>query len=108
VPFVARCTLRFEDGNEAAAMTVNVNALGAYIAADSLPRVGEALQCRFPLPAPQGEARATGRVVWVNPRAPRVAGALPVGFGLQFEALSEPERLAVERIVHDYLADSRA
>ena len=105
VPFVARCTLRFPDGRRDSGLTVNVNELGAYIAAETLPHVGESLGCRFALPSNPGEVRATGRVAWINPRSPRLAGALPAGFGLQFDPVSEAERRALEGVVRAYLAD---
>lgn len=108
VPFVARCMLRFADGREDVGLTANVNELGAYIAAENLPRVGEALECRFTVAPGMGETRVTGRVAWINPRSPRVAGALPVGFGLQFEPVGEDQQRALEGVVRAYLSDTSA
>lgn len=106
VPFVARCSLRHEDGREELALTANINEAGAYIAADALPRLGERLDCRFDVPGNRGELQAVGRVAWVNARVPRASGALPIGFGLQFESLTEPQREALERVVQAYLSDA--
>jgi Tfp pilus assembly protein PilZ len=105
VPFVTRCDLRFPDGRRESGLTVNVNELGAYVAVEALPQVGEAVECRFAVTQGPGQIRATGRVAWVNPRSPRLAGALPVGFGLQFDGVSDAERHALEDIVRAYLAD---
>lgn len=107
VPFVARCELRFPDGRLESGLTVNVNELGAYVAAEILPRVGEAVECRFAVAQDPGQIRAAGRVAWVNPRSPRVAGALPVGFGLHFDAVTDAERHALESVVRAYLSDTR-
>jgi hypothetical protein len=108
VPFVARCTLRFADGRRGLGLTANLNELGAYIAAEPLPQVGEVLECRFAVPPHRSEICATGRVAWVNPRSPRVAGALPVGFGLQFEPVGEDQQRALEGVVRAYLSDTSA
>jgi len=108
VPFVARCTLRFADGRDELGLIANVNELGAYITADVLPQAGEGLECRFAVPSNPGEIRVTGRVAWVHPRSPRLSGSLPIGFGLQFDPVAEPDRQALERVVRAYLSDTSA
>jgi Tfp pilus assembly protein PilZ len=104
VPFVRRCTVDFSSGTKATAFIVNINVLGAYIALDDMPALGQAVTCRFQMPESEHEVAVGGIVAWTNPSQPHPVHSLPPGFGLGFRALSSENRARIEKIVGDYVA----
>ena len=117
VPFVRRCTLQFEDGRTRSGFVVNINVLGAYVTQDQgagaapddaarmgLPRLGEAVTCRFAVPDRPREVQAPGVVSWVNVQQQHKVHSLPPGFGIRFEGLSDEDRGSIESVVAEYLA----
>jgi hypothetical protein len=103
VPFVRRCTLDLAAGGAAQAFLVNINVLGAYVASDSPPSLGEGLTCRFVTPDNDLEVVAGGTVAWLNPQQSHPVHSLPPGFGLRFERLSLRDRARIEGVVQDYI-----
>lgn len=104
VPFVRRCTLELEDGSTTSGFIVNINVLGAYVAPDGLPRVGERVRFRFRTPGNEREVIGMGIVAWVNARQQHPVHSLPPGVGVKFLELSEEGRQRIERVVEDYVA----
>jgi Tfp pilus assembly protein PilZ len=104
VPFVRRCTIDFPSGTKATAFIVNINILGAYIALDDMPALGEPVTCRFQLPESEHEMALAGVVAWTNPSQPHPVHSLPPGFGVGFRGLSDENRGRIETIVADYVA----
>lgn len=107
MPFVRRCTLDFGDGNAPTAFLVNINILGAYVAPDKLPRLGQQVSCRFGLPDSEQEIEVCGVVAWLNPRQQHPVHSLPPGFGLRFERLSAENQRRIEGIVVEYVARTK-
>lgn len=103
VPFVRRCSVEFEEGAAASAFIVNINVLGAYLALDEMPRLGQRVVCRFRLPETEQEVALEGVVAWTNPRQQHPVHSLPPGFGVGFRNLSDENRSRIEAIVRDYL-----
>lgn len=103
IPFVRRCFLDFDDGRSTSAFIVNINILGAYIAIDPMPRLGQAVSCRFSLPDSEREMKVMGVVVWQNPRQQHPVHSLPPGMGLRFEELSPEDRRRIEGLVEEYV-----
>jgi hypothetical protein len=106
IPFVQRCHLRFEQGSEASAFMVNVNVLGAYLAYEEQPLMGEAVECRFSLPGNEIEIVAGGVVAWLNPQQSHPVHSLPPGFGVRFERLTEWDKDRIAEMVRRYVARS--
>jgi Tfp pilus assembly protein PilZ len=104
VPFVRRCTVEFTSGTKATAFIVNINVLGAYIALDEMPALGQGVTCRFQMPESEHEVTVSGVVAWTNPSQPHPVHSLPPGFGLGFRRLSEENRGRIESIVAEYVA----
>lgn len=104
VPFVRRCTLEFDEAPATSAFLVNINVLGAYIAIDDIPRLGQRIVCRFQVPEKEGEVTVEGVVAWTNPRQQHPVHSLPPGFGVSFRRLSTESREKIEGVVADYLA----
>lgn len=103
VPFVRRCELESEDGSRASALIVNINVLGAYLAHDVLPRLGQPLGLRFGVPGNVRPVEARGVVAWVNRHQEHPVHSLPPGFGLRFVELSSEARARIETLVGDYV-----
>jgi Tfp pilus assembly protein PilZ len=103
VPFVQRCLMEFDDGGRASALIVNINVLGAYIAHDAPPRLGQALSLRFGVPGNVREVEVRGAVAWVNRRQAHPVHSLPLGFGVRFAGLSDEARRRIETVVSDYV-----
>jgi hypothetical protein len=103
VPFVQRCELQFDDGARDEALIVNINVLGAYVARDHAPRLGQALRLRFGVPGRTGAVEAQGAVAWVNGRQDHPVHSLPLGFGVRFVGLGDEARRRIEAIVGDYV-----
>jgi Tfp pilus assembly protein PilZ len=103
VPFVRRCQLEFERGRTATAFVVNLNVLGAYVASDDMPLMGEPVICRFATPDNEIEVVADGVVAWVNPHQSHPVHSLPPGFGIRFERLTNRDRARIEATVRGYI-----
>lgn len=103
VPFVRRCSLTFDDGTSGTAFLVNINVLGAYVAKDELPPLGQAMSCRFAIPGNDQEVALDGVVAWVNPRQQHPVHSLPPGFGLKFRQISALDRRRIEDVIQDYV-----
>ena len=104
VPFVRRCALAFEDGTAASAFLVNINVLGAYVAHDEMPTLGQGLRLQFSLPDSDQELSLEGSVAWLNPRQQHPVHSLPPGFGVKFRGVSAEDIRIIERVITDYKA----
>jgi Tfp pilus assembly protein PilZ len=105
VPFIRRCSLEWEGGADpTSAFTVNINVLGAYVAFDDMPHLGQPVRFRVRLPETERELSIDGVVAWVNPRQQHPVHSLPPGFGISFRALSDDNRRAIEGVVDEYVA----
>jgi len=103
VPFIRRCALEYEDGESASAFLVNINVLGAYIAPDKMPELGQNLSCRFQLPGSEREISVRGFVAWVNPDQQHPVHSLPPGFGLRFQQVSPQVESIIAGVVQSYV-----
>jgi Tfp pilus assembly protein PilZ len=103
VPFIRRCAVAFDDGTSASTFTVNINVLGAYVARDQMPRLGQAVTITFPAPGRDAEVVLQGVVTWLNPRQQHPVHSLPPGFGVKFDALGPEDRRTIEGVVEDYI-----
>lgn len=103
VPFVHRCELELDDGRRESALIVNINVLGAYVAHDALPRLGQTLGLRFGVPGNVRELELRGVVAWVNRHQEHPVHSLPPGFGLRFAEMSPEARRRIEALVEDYV-----
>ncbi len=103
VPFVQRCEVDFDDGTRTVALIVNINVLGAYVARDEPPRLGQTLRLRFGVPGRVGTVETRGGVAWVNQRQEHPVHSLPPGFGVRFSGLDDETRRRIEGIVSDYV-----
>ena len=108
VPFMRRCHLNLQDGTSFSAFIVNINVLGAYVARDDLPRLGQPLACRFQMPGNEREIAINGVVAWVNPKQQHPVHSLPPGFGIKFVELAPEDRRKIAGFVEDYAARQRA
>ena len=104
VPFVRRCTVDFSTGTKATAFIVNINVLGAYVALDEMPALGQQVTCRFQMPENEQEVVVAGVVAWTNPSQPHPVHSLPPGFGVGFRSLSDVNRGRIEAIVAEYVS----
>lgn len=104
VPFVRLCALEFDAGRKISAFIANINILGAYLAWDEHPVVGERLSVRFGSPGTAIEISSRGVVAWVNPTQQHPVHSLPPGFGVKFVDLSPEAARRIESIVQDYVA----
>jgi len=103
VPFVRRCQIDFQGGRSASAFIVNINVLGAYVAHDVMPPLGQEVVCQFQVPGREGVVRIDGVVAWTNPRQEHPVHSLPPGFGVAFRGLTDEARGRIEEVVFDYL-----
>ena len=103
VPFVRRCTIDLPGGASAQAFIVNINVLGAYLAQDELPVLGQGVRCRFRTPGNDLELATEAVVAWVNPRQQHPVHSLPPGFGISFRHISARDRARIEAVVADYV-----
>ncbi len=105
VPFVQRCVLDFDDGSrDDEAFLVNINVLGAYVARDQLPDLGQGVCCRFAVPGNERPLDLIGVVAWINARQQHPVHSLPPGFGLKFKDLTVEQRHRIEQVIEDYVA----
>lgn len=103
VPFVRRCEVTLGGGPAQSAFVVNINVLGAYVALDTMPALGEPVGFRFQLPGSEREVVMEGVVAWTNPQQEHPVHSLPPGFGLAFRRLDADTRSRIEAIVFEYL-----
>jgi Tfp pilus assembly protein PilZ len=108
VPFVRRCDLALDDGVEASAFIVNINVLGAYVARDEMPSLGQGVRLRFSLPDSDHELWLDGSVAWLNPGQQHPVHSLPPGFGVKFRGVSAEDIRSIERVITDYKARNPA
>ena len=99
VPFVRRCELEIEGQPAGSAFIVNINVLGAYVARDVIPSVGQAVRLRFDTPGHAVAVQTEGTIVWANPRQTHPVHSLPPGFGLRFDSLGAAARERIEAVV---------
>jgi len=102
IPFVRRCSLRFEEGTSTSAFLVNINVLGAYVELDVMLPVGQPLRCAFRLPGNERELEIEAVVAWNNPRQQHPVHSLPPGFGISFRNLAAEARAAIVALVAGY------
>jgi hypothetical protein len=105
IPFVHRCRLQFEGSAEVDGFLVNLNVLGAYVARDTIPELGQVVACRFRMPGNEIEVVAEGVVAWLNPSQSHPVHSLPPGFGIRFERLSERDHERIEALVRGYVRE---
>jgi len=103
VPFVRRCRVDYDGDESVSAFIVNINVLGAYVALDTMPRLGREVTCRFQVPGRQDELVVAGVVAWTNPVQEHPVHSLPPGFGVAFRPLPDAVRGRIEEIVFEYL-----
>jgi Tfp pilus assembly protein PilZ len=103
VPFVRRCDVSFPGGSPESAFLVNMNVLGAYVAHDVMPALGEVVAVRFQFPGNERLAEIEGVVAWTNPQQEHPVHSLPPGFGLAFRRLDDVTRSHIEDVVVEYL-----
>ena len=108
VPFVRRCQLDYGDGQSDSAFIVNINVLGAYVANETMPKLGKTVVCRFQVPGNEREVVVDGVVAWTNPQQEHPVHSLPPGFGVAFRNLSAEARARIDAIVADYLTRQAA
>jgi Tfp pilus assembly protein PilZ len=104
VPFVQRCRLELDGAPSRSVFLVNINVLGAYVAEDSQPTLGEHGLCFFKLPGNAIEVSVSVVVAWVNPRQQHPIHSLPPGYGLRFHALSPAVRARIEDLVQEHVS----
>ncbi len=104
VPFVRRCHLEFTGGRSDETFTVNINALGVYVATDVMPPLGWPAELTFKVPGSEREVSVKGVVAWTNPHQEHPVHSLPPGFGLAFREVGPEAAAAIDAIVGDYLA----
>jgi PilZ domain len=107
IPFVRRCTLRFEEGTATTAFLVNLNIVGAYVELDVMLPVGQRLRCAFRLPGNERELELEAVVAWNNPKQQHPVHSLPPGFGLSFRSLTSEARTAILALMAAYEAGLR-
>lgn len=103
VPFIRRCALAFDDGTTGSTFTVNINVLGAYVARDQMPRLGQAVTITLPTPGKDAQLVLRGVVTWLNTRQQHPVHSLPPGFGVKFDPLSAEDRRCIEGVVDEYV-----
>ena len=104
VPFVRRCRLEYAGGVVDGCFTVNINALGVYVAHDTIPPLGRLVVVRFQEPGSEREIVLEGVVAWSNPNQEHPVHSLPPGFGIAFRAIRDDARRRVDQIVGEYLS----
>jgi hypothetical protein len=104
VPFIRRCELRFDEGPPESAFIINVNVLGAYIARDAMPGLGDLVTVTVRVPGKDADMALRGAVTWLNARQQHPVHSLPPGFGLKFLALGAEDRRCIEAVVDEYAA----
>ena len=103
VPFIRRCELVLDDNTSSSTFTVNINVLGAYVARDQMPRLGQGVTLTFPAPGRDASVVLHGVVTWLNPRQQHPVHSLPPGFGVKFDELRPEDRRCIEDVVEEYV-----
>ncbi len=103
VPFIRRCLLSFDDGTADEAFLVNINVLGAYVARDHLPQLGQGVSCKFGVPGNERPVALEGVVAWVNARQQHPVHSLPPGFGLKFRDVAPEDIRRIQQVIADYV-----
>ena len=79
---------------------LDISANGAYLAAEYDVEVGTVLEMTFSLPDERRSMiQAKGKIVWLNSRKSRKNSKVPVGFGVEFIALTEESRKTLQLFV---------
>src|SRR5262245_65470706 len=92
IPFVRRATLKFPD-HEEDVFTIDVGLEGVFIERRDPLKIGQELEIRFAFPESEIPMMARCRVAWWHPEgAPLSSKSLPAGAGLEFVAMSDPDR----------------
>ncbi len=79
---------------------LNISVNGVYIVAAYEVQMGTMLELVFSLPGEEGTPiQAKGRVAWLNSGKGRRNEGLPEGFGVEFTAITEESRVALERFI---------
>ena len=104
VPFVQVCRLEFS-GRTLQGFVVNVNIMGAYVAAEQaqFPALGESLVCHFRTPDNDIEMAISGSVAWLNAHQTHPVHSLPPGFGIKFHDVAEEHIERIKTIVDGYV-----
>jgi Tfp pilus assembly protein PilZ len=104
VPYVRRCKMQYTDRN-VYGFVVNLNILGAYVAAEAgkFPALGESVVCHLTTPDNNLPMPLAGVVAWVNAHQPHPVHSLPPGFGIKFENISDEHRRRIQDVVDEYL-----
>ncbi len=103
VPLMRRCALDFGEGAPVSAFLVNINVLGAYVAKDELPSLGQQVVCRFALPGNDHDLTVEAEVAWVNVRQRHPVHSLPPGFGVKFRGLAPATQRRIEELIENYV-----
>ncbi len=78
----------------------NISANGMYVATEYEVAKGTVLELVFTLPgSAETMIQAKGRVAWLNSAKDELKQGLPAGFGIEFVAVTEESRRALERFV---------
>jgi uncharacterized protein (TIGR02266 family) len=102
VPAQGVCRLEGESGI-AAGVLCNLSLGGAFVALDSVPRVGENVVLSFALPGDASALAMDAVVCWDN--SERRATGLPPGCGLEFLAPAWADRQRIEAAVRASIGD---
>jgi uncharacterized protein (TIGR02266 family) len=79
---------------------LDISQNGIFIAADYEVATGTVLEVVFSLPGESGSLiQAKGKVAWLNSRKGRKKTKLPVGFGIEFIALTEESKEALKLFI---------
>jgi uncharacterized protein (TIGR02266 family) len=79
---------------------LNISTNGIYVAADYDVANGTVLELSFALPDGSGTViQAKGKIAWLNSPKGRIKQEIPAGFGVEFIAITEESRAALERFV---------
>lgn len=78
---------------------ININTVGAYIAAAKGMGLGDRVTVRFTLPGNSRELALRAIVMWTNERPPDTIHDVPPGFGVQFVGADLEDLAALRRFV---------
>jgi hypothetical protein len=83
------------------ALVCNLSRLGAYLAVEPRPQVGDELGLSFETPD-GGTLDLKARVTWRSPEPPGETATQPVGCGIRFVALSKVDEVRIRSIVDTF------
>jgi uncharacterized protein (TIGR02266 family) len=79
---------------------MNISANGIYVIADYDVQIGTVLELVFALPDERGtQIQGNGKVAWLNSAKGRLKQGLPEGFGVEFIAIPDESRAALQHFV---------